>query len=271
MLTALLIQVALLKLAAAYSVAIPRITKDLGGTQIDIDVQVDIDTGADSPTIGTGIGTTVEPEPVCAVEGENCYSGQHCCDGLTCNSFDECFPKDNSTLPPTVEPPVCLAEGQKCEFNYFIGPGNREEWSPPEKLCCGDMKCGWTPNERYPTCTSQCLAENEECRMFVEDACCQGLKCDTMHIGGFGLPGHCRKDTGPGNNNGNLTPPSVSSESIEGARLPDEQCQTAGQPCVPGTVSRESTLVCCPNHLCDLDHKVCRRVAYRSLPGVGLP
>ena len=40
---------AVVKLAAAYSVAIPTITKDLDGTQIDIDVQVDIDTGDESP------------------------------------------------------------------------------------------------------------------------------------------------------------------------------------------------------------------------------
>jgi len=263
MIKALLILTAASTLAAAHHVPVPTITKEVDGTKIDINVNVDIDTGGN----------------------------------LIARSKTPATPVTQPTVPSTVEPPACAAEGQQCNFKYYIGPGSEEE-KPPETLCCGDMKCGYLPGEGQKCVkASSCQAENEGCRFGVRDACCQGLYCTSRLIGGFGLPGYClRRLTGTekcipehhyckedkpccgglacedfqdrstcqektGSGKISTMSPNLSTKPTQG------QCQTAGQPCQPGTESRESSLVCCPNHLCDLDHKICRRVAFKSLPG----
>jgi len=83
--------VALVKLAAASSVAIPRITKDVGGTQIEMGVQVDIGTADEGPMVdgpagpGHAAKLLARNSHQCQSKGQLCIPFVlWCCSGLIC-------------------------------------------------------------------------------------------------------------------------------------------------------------------------------------------
>jgi len=334
---------ALVKLAAAYSVAIPRITKDLDGTKIDIDVQVDIDTGeygqaeapapAPAPT-GPG-GRVTKPEfeistvtqDLCNLDGEGlngCKNGGVCYSELDESGVPlyKCrcvgpwtgpvcdVPVEGSTPPPTIidtttspsplstypdydssssPPEICATQGFMCN------PGL---WSK----CCDGLVCSTQtrPSLCVPATTTTpeiCMAGGSICRPGHGRPCCDGLACSVgirpsrcmpeckkekeSFLGSY--PGDCTKCcskkcelaglgfleklvTCKPKNYTRPTPTFATSPPFVTEvpnRVPNT-CNSAGQACEPGTERQESSLKCCPNHLCDLDHKICRRVAYRQ-------
>jgi len=193
---------ALVKLAAAYSVAIPRITKDLDGTKIDIDVQVDIDTGeygqaeapAPAPT-GPG-GRVTKPEfeistvtqDLCNLDGE----------GLNgCKNGGVCYSELHESGIPLY----------KCRC---VGP-----WTGP---VCDVPVEGSTPLptiiDTWPTTSSPsplstypdygsssttppeiCLAAGDFCTSFMPHSrpCCDGLVC-SMRPSRCIRPTECKKE-----------------------------------------------------------------------------
>merc|ERR1719370_172917 len=169
MMRKLLALAAVMKLAAAYSVAIPRITKDLDGTKIDIDVQVDIDTGDDGSAEGpkgpgrlsTPSGPPGPPEPpapYCLEEGRHCHAVMiPCCDDLICNMIG--YPAnwicEKKEIEPTSAPePICIAEGQECGGVC-----------PPDKPClpcCDDMICKFNHTTYKATCEKKEIEHTSE-------------------------------------------------------------------------------------------------------------
>jgi len=296
---------ALVKLAAAYSVAIPRITKDLDGTKIDIDVQVDIDTGeygqaeapapAPAPT-GPG-GRVTKPEfeistvtqDLCNLDGEGlngCKNGGVCYSELDESGVPlyKCrcvgpwtgpvcdVPVEGSTPPPTVvwptttspeplstypdygtsmtTPEICLAAGDFCT-----------SFMPHSRPCCDGLVCSMRPSRCIRP--AECKKEKESFLGSYPGDCtkCCSKKCELAGLGFLEKLVTCKPKNYTRPTPTFATSPPFVTEVPN--RVPNT-CNSAGQACEPGTERQESSLKCCPNHLCDLDHKICRRVAYRQ-------
>jgi len=131
MIRAVLILTAVLKLAAASSVAIPKINKDLEGNKINIDVEVDIDTGKAALDASNGAPAPAPadaPGPTCAEEGESCKDST-CCEGLACrdllipNLRFVCLiwpPKNPITRRPTPSPALPIPEQKNAGYRKLI-------------------------------------------------------------------------------------------------------------------------------------------------------
>merc|ERR1711962_475129 len=212
----------------------------------------------------------------CLSEGQMCRFDQDCCEGMICSAMGWgnlrnlklCkYKKDTmpteptlpTALPPTT-PEQCLPEGEHCRIDQDCCEGmvcytSPIKIYPPIKLC--KYKKDVIPTEPTlptlppPTTPKECLTVLKRCGDTQD--CCEGLTC---------------KETVWKPIAEKVCVPEQETTSAPLTTPPGpepDQCQKAGQRCEPGTASQPSTLVCCPNHLCDLDSKVCRRVAYRQL------
>jgi len=223
------------------------------------------------PTLPTAPFPTT-PEQ-CLPEGEHCRIDQDCCEGMVCYTspikiyppiklckYKDVIPTEPTlpTLPPPTTPEQCLTEGQMCRI---------------DQDCCEGMICsamGWgnlrnlklckkkdvipteptLPTLPPPTTPKECLTVLKRCGDGQD--CCEGLTCKETVLDWKPIAEK-------------VCVPEQETTSAPLTTPGPDQCQKAGQRCEPGTPSQPSTLVCCPNHLCDLDSKVCRRVAYRQL------
>merc|ERR1711962_935405 len=124
---------------------------------------------------------------------------------------------------PTITKEV---DGPKSDVNVEVEIDTGDEPTVPPTL---------KPRQTTKKPSIKCANFGERCSLLENLKCCGGLECSTL------LAGVCR-----------LPPKPVES-----------QCKKAGESCTPGTASKESdpSSRCCPNHLCDLDNNVCRRVA----------
>jgi len=319
-----LLILAVLKLASASHVTVPKIIKEVDGTIIEVNVEVDIDTGDDAsgpivdPRPSTSAPITRAPTAMpattpeeCVPKWERCRFDLECCEGLECyGNRIVCMPKELIPTDPIIGPrnatqclnvsEPCINDEECCEGICQFSP-----WPvyPPRKVC--GPKPDTPPTAAPPTTPEQCLPEGEHCR--IDQDCCEGMVCYTSPIKIYPPIKLCKyKDVIPTEPTlPTLPPPTTPKECLtvlkrcgdgqdccegltcketvwkpiaEKVCVPEQettsaplttpgpdQCQKAGQRCEPGTPSQPSTLVCCPNHLCDLDSKVCRRVAYRQL------
>jgi len=242
--------------------------------------------------------TTPEPTKTtsaqCAIEGEFCKSSTfpwlpECCDGLTCKSTmgpgDKCQKEGGFTSPPlnstdytrptyappshTTTPEPTMTTSAQCaiEGGFCKTPSAHSAYSYLLE-CCDGLTCRLTDGEVF-TCqkegpSAQCAIEGDFCKSSSFPwlpECCDGLTCKST----MGPGDKCQKESGT------TSPPipTIPTDHTRPTITPDrdlfDQCQKAGQPCKPGTKDRESSMKCCPNHLCDLDNNVCIRVAFRSL------
>jgi len=265
----------LMELATPTSIPIHKQVVGPGGENIDIDIQVDIDTGDESdvpapePTRPDfGRHSTPSPAPPittfyenkCKEEGEWFCSAlsdkpNSCCDGLEC-----VLPGLESFLPSRcVKPlPKCLAKGQ---FDCRPRPPAALLLPKSAKECCPGLECNSyackadapclphcvesiEPKSTTPVITqpSKCLAEGKyDCSPTnPEEKCCDGLEC--IFNGCKALAPWCQRY-------------SCVKKSLEAAK-----CLKTGQDCTPGNPEAK----CCPNNLCDLDNRKCVRVAFRQ-------
>merc|ERR1711962_1414681 len=110
----------LLKLASAYHFPIPTITKEVDGTKIDVNVEVEIDTGDEPvppivPTMPPTLKprqTTKKPSIKCANIGEKCslLENLKCCGGLECSTLLAGVCRE----PPLRSGQQCLPSGCQC-------------------------------------------------------------------------------------------------------------------------------------------------------------
>jgi len=228
-----------LKLAAAHSISIPTITKEIGGTKIDIDVQVDIDTGGESDQAEgkvppfdrhlynhTTTTTTIQPEPKCLAEFQNCFDKRHhCCEGLVCSGVECVKKREREEIPPPTQP-ACVPEGQDCRRTQV--------------QCCEGLKCGiwgfclkpWIPPPPIKP-EPNCIPKGQEC-MWGIGRCCEGLACDTS----VRPRGKCRRL---------MTKPTVPTPPIAPPTRPTPKCTPAGEPCSGIGTQAE----CCEGLMCD--------------------
>jgi len=253
---------------------------------VDIDAAEALDRHPLQPTTkaGPNLPSTTDQ---CLPEGEICVPegpGAECCDPLECrphpfNYVFQCMHKDgtpppfdrNPLQPTTKAGPTlpsatdqCIPEGQSCKNGV-----------PPEEYCCEPWECrpeGTEPNPGAYRCvntTGFCAFEEQNCAYGPGTDCCGHLVC-RPNPGLF----QCVRKSKPTMRPWPVVPTWAPMKTTLSPGLPvaePKKCLKADEPCAPHTPhegeSQEGaqTPSCCPNHLCDLDHNKCRRVAYRGL------
>jgi len=204
--------------------------------------------------------TPSPPEVKCKSKGAPCNRGAvECCKGHhcyqpTCNAgplFSRgCRPgpaycrANDDVEPPSSE---CKLEGddcdptgrlkaeQCCEGHHCQTEPTCKAYDCEEISTCAVNEPTPSPAECLPEYATGCIPSPIGALLKNGKECCEGYSCTTNRGMGW-----CVKD------------PKSSS------RLP--KCLAVGEACTPGNPEEK----CCSNSLCDLDNKICVRVAYRK-------
>jgi len=254
----LVMLMAMLKLASAYHVPIPTITKEVDGTKIDINVEVDIDTGdtVSGEKIPKGrnetVTTSTPSSHLCVPKGMKCHAFlDNCCDDI------ECFrknPRGSSKVgicgkpelpePSTKKPEECLPMGSKCYWNPKFSGATK---------CCDDFEClrgvfgndqsamgicgKWAPPKPSTQKPDDCMPKGMRCDAFL-DKCCDDMEC--IRTGwGANKWGKCDKPALP-----------------EPSTQKPEKCLPMGMKCIQFQSNSKGLYKCCDDLECLPDDKI---------------
>jgi len=223
------------------------------------------------PLARCAVEPTLTPADECLPEGAICNKGggKKCCEGHICPMIlcgpefpcnipptrcevkptpDSQEPTEPEPLPDTPSPPEvkCKPKGapcnwgskgaeQCCEGHYCRMEPTCKGYDCPEISKCAVNEPTPSPAECLPEYATGCIPGPIGALLKNGKECCEGYSCTTNRGMGW-----CVKD------------PKSSS------RFP--KCLAVGEACTPGNPEEK----CCSNSLCDLDNKICVRVAYRK-------